>query len=436
MRLMSILLSVALITAACAGTTDPGDTSDTTAPQDGTVAGMLVASDVERSDPSASSASMEALSGALTDLALGIYHELADDGNLVFSPVSIHTALSMAYAGAAGSTATEMEAVLAGELAAPAFHEAVNSLDQMLESRNRAATEAEGEVRLNIANSLWGQDGMEFATDFLDLLASEYGSGMRVVDFIGATEEARLAINRWVAERTNYRIEELLAAGVLDELVRLVLVNAVYLNAAWQTPFDERATSAGPFTRLDFSEVPVPKMRAELTIPYASGNGWRAIRLPYAGNELGMLIVLPDPGEFVDFESDFSPISISAIRGGLSSTPVVVALPKFEVRTQAGLVPVLQRLGLSEATSDRADFSGMTGAKDLFISDVVHEAWISADEAGTEAAAATAVNMSLTAAPTDPVIFDVDRPFIFVLEDVSTGAILFMGRVVDPTVTG
>ncbi len=348
----------------------------------------------------------------------------------------MYVALAMTYAGASGSTAEEMAGVLGDELDAEAFHSAMNALDQALESRNRDATSQEGSVELSIVNSLWGQQGYEFREAFLDLLALDYGAGMRVVDFVDpeAREQARAAINDWVAGETNDRIEELIQPGVLDDLVRLVLINAVYLNAAWAMPFLEESTADGEFSLLDGSTVQVPMMRQSGSLRYATGDGWQAVELPYAGRDLAMLVIVPDQeGSFADVESDLPNGLLDRVVYGLSFEQVVLALPKFEIRTQAGLVPMLQAMGLTEATGTSADFSGMTGAPDLFISDIVHEAWISADEAGTEAAAATAVMMSLTAAPISEIDMTVDRPFLFVLRDVETGSILFMGRVLDPS---
>ncbi|MDF1597463.1 MAG: serpin family protein [Acidimicrobiia bacterium] len=435
MRFVALSLVLALVAAACGGG-ETRPTNSAPAPDADTVAGMLVASDVDRADPDAPATDVGAVSAGLQGFAAHLYGSLSGpEGNLVFSPVSISTALAMAYAGAAGTTAEEMAAVLGNPLTAEEFHAAINVLDQAIESRNRAATEQEGGVEISIANSLWGQDGMVFRDAFLDLLALDYGAGMRVVDFIdpAAREEARLTINDWVSGETNDRIEDLLGEGVLDELVRLVLVNAVYLNAAWLMPFDEAGTVEAPFTLLDGSEVSVPIMHTDASMPVGRGDGWQALQIPYAGGELAMLVILPDEGSFAQVEASLSDGLIDQVVESLSPDQVILALPKFEIRTQLGLVPALQAIGLREATSAAADFTGMTGSKDLYISDVVHEAWISADEAGTEAAAATAVVMSLTAAPMEPVPFVVDRPFLFVLRDATTGLILFMGRVVDPS---
>ncbi len=434
MRRTALLIVLSLLATACGSTDSSSSTTASTGPGDVTVAGMLVASDLDRDDPAASAADVEQVAAGLRAFAAELYAEMVGEGNMVYSPVSVYTALAMTYAGATGTTADEMAALLGDEISFDAFHSAMNALDQALTARNHEATESEGAVEMSVANSLWGQKGMVFESPFLDLLARDYGSGMRIVDFIdsSAREEARLAINDWVAGETNDRIEDLIQQGVLDDLVRLVLVNAVYLDAAWQTPFEEAATTDDPFVLLDGSEISTETMHQQLTVPYGVGEGWQAVRIPYAGNELGMLVVLPDKGRYEQVEDSLSLGLLDTVSGALSLEPVMLSLPKWEIRTQIGLVPPLQALGLNEATSAAADFSGMTGARDLFISDVVHEAWISADEAGTEAAAATAVIMSLTAVPLEPISFTVDRPFIFVLEDIETGSILFMGRVVDP----
>jgi serpin B len=384
---------------------------------------MLIASDIGRAAPVAPEADVSIAAAGLIDFATDLYANLAEqDGNLVFSPVSVYVALAMTYAGAAGSTAEEMAAILGDGLGEEAFHSALNVLDQAVETRNRESTEYEGAVELSIVNSLWGQDGLAFEQTFLDLLGRDYGAGIRLVDFIdpAAREEARLAINDWVAGETNDRIEELVGEGVLDAMVRLVLVNAVYLNAAWMTPFAEEATSVGDFHLLDGSVRQAQMMNMSTMLRFAEGDRWRAIELPYAGNELAMLVIVPNEGSFVDVETALETDLLEAVMAGFAHQQVAVALPKFEIRHQAGLIPALRAMGLTEATGSGADFSGMTGGKDLFIT-------------GTEAAAATAVIMSLTAAPDTPMEFNVDRPFLYVLHDTETGSILFMGRVVDPS---
>jgi serpin B len=345
----------------------------------------------------------------------------------------------MALGGGGGDTATEMAAALEVAGIDPgALHGALNALDAALESRNRTDPPIDGreqKVQISVVNSIWGQSGFEFVPAYLDLLARNYGAGIRLVDFQQAAEEARVAINEWVAAQTNDRITDLIPEGAIDALTRLVLVNAVYLDAAWATPFDPEATFDAPFFRLDGSEVSVATMHAyQLAAQYASGDGWQAIDLPYTGDELSMIVVVPDAGRFAEIEALLASGLLDEVRAGLGHATVELSLPKFEMRNQLALVDALRALGMEAAFDpEAADFTGISTAEQLYVSDVIHEAFIAVDEAGTEAAAATAVIIGTTSAPIEVISLDVDRPFLFFLQDRTTGAILFLGRVVDPT---
>lgn len=369
--------------------------------------------------------------------ALDLYRQLAKEGeNLVFSPHSIALALTMTRAGAAGVTAEELDALLhlAG-ITDP--HGGFNALDQELSSRSGTHTRADGteaELQLAVANALWGQRGTRFEEGFLELLAQQYGAGMRLVDYKADAEAARVEINEWIAEQTAGRIEDLISEGGLNSLTRLVLTNAVYLLAPWEAPFDEDGTGPGVFYLVDGSETTAELMHLFEPLRYAAGDGWQSVELPYAGRELSMMVIVPDEGQFGEIEAALSASRLDEIAAELTGTPVDLRFPKFEFRTQAGLLPALVALGLNEAVDpSRADFSGMTTEERLFIADVIHEAFIAVDEEGTEAAAATAVVMAATAAPSEPVQLTVDRPFIFQIKDATTGSVLFFGRVMDPT---
>ncbi len=285
------------------------------------------------------------------------------------------------------------------------------------------------------ANSLWGQQDTVFEQIFLDTLAANYGAGMHLVDYKTAAEEARAAINEWVADETEDKITDLIPEGGLNALTRLVLVNAVYLDATWAAQFDPELTSEGQFTTLAGDPVAASMMFQSSSFPYASGNGWQAVELPYLRDELAMLVVVPGAGRFTEVESRLNGGLIDEVVGQLGMGPEVdLTMPKFEFRTQAGLSDALAGLGMPSAFDPAsADFSGMTAQEALFISDVIHEAYIAVDEEGTEAAAATAVVMRATAAPVETVELTIDRPFLFALRDRDTGALLFMGRVTDPT---
>jgi serpin B len=269
---------------------------------------------------------------------------------------------------------------------------------------------------------------------YLRALAERFGAGLRLVDYIGATEAARAEINGWVAEQTEERIEELLAQDTLDARTRLVLVNAIYLKAAWLVPFEEEATRQEPFERLDRSTLDVPMMHAIQSLPYATGQGWRAVEIPYVGEQLGMVVIVPD--DLAGFEAGFDAASFESIVGALAPQQVALGLPRFGLETQVELGVVLADLGMPTAFTDLADFTGITTQEPLQISAVIHQANIDVDEEGTEAAAATAVVMRATGMPAEPVAFTVDRPFVYALRDRVTGAILFLGRVTEPTERG
>ena len=386
--------------------------------------------------PDVSEADLEELARGNAGFALALYQAVrGNSGNLFYSPYSISVALAMTYAGARGETARQMAEVLRFTLPPERLHPAWNALDLELASRSQqVADEKEKRFSLHVANALWGQAGYRFLPDFLDLLAENYGAGMRLVDFGKDPEAAHQTINRWVSDQTKKRIQDLIPAGVVSPLTRLVLTNAIYFDAAWQHPFPKEATHDAPFTRLDGSRVQVPMMRKSAPFGCAKGEGYQAVELPYVGRQLAMVVLLPDAGEFAAFEGSLDAARLEGILEDLEGQEVALTLPKFRFETPLGLAKILADMGMPDAFSPgQADFSGMDGAKDLFIQDVLHKAFVAVDEAGTEAAAATAVVIGLTAMPATPVEVTVDRPFLFLIRDRETGAILFLGRVLDPS---
>jgi serpin B len=369
--------------------------------------------------------------------AFDLYQTLKEaDGNLFYSPYSISQALAMTYAGARSETEGQMSDTLHFALSQNRLHPAFNGLDIELGKRGEGAQGKDGEgFRLNIVNAIWGQkDYNKFLSEFLDVLAENYGAGLRVLDFINTPEESRITINDWVSEQTEGRIEDLIPEGTIDAFTRLVLTNAIYFNAAWQFPFNEEATAEGLFYLLDGGEVIARMMMQTESFGYAEGAGYQAVELPYDGSELSMVIILPGDGRFETFESSLDYETIEDIISDLSRQQVNLTMPKFEFESEFSLKKVLMAMGMPVAFSTDADFSGMTGNRDLFIDDVLHKAFVSVDEAGTEAAAATAVIMALTALPAPPVEVTVDRPFIFLIRDIETSTILFVGRVVNPSI--
>jgi len=399
------------------------------------VAGEVLKSDKERiTSPDVSTSEQALLVEGNSAFAFELYRALkGEEGNLFYSPYSISLALAMTYAGARGETAEQMAVTLQFLLEQERLHPAFNWLDAELASRGEGAAGKDGEgFRLNIVNAIWGQKDYEFLSDFLDVLAENYGAGLRILDFITETEASRLAINQWVSDQTEGRIEDLIPQGAIDALTRLVLTNAIYFNAAWENPFNEDMTADGPFYLLDGGQVIVPMMKQTEAFGYTEGEGYQAVELLYDGCELSMVVLLPEAGNFEAFEEELQAQQVDAIINDLQDTQVTLTMPRFEFDSEFGLKDTLAGMGMPIAFSSSADFSGMTGNRELSISDVLHKAFVAVDEAGTEAAAATAVIMKLTEVPEPPVEVTIDRPFIFLIRDIDTGAILFVGRVMNP----
>jgi len=363
--------------------------------------------------------------------AFDLYQMLSgeQDGNLFYSPYSISLALAMTYAGARSVTEEQMAETLHYTLPQARLHSAFNALDTALTSHDE---EGEDGFQINIANAIWGQEGYEFLSAFLDTLAENYGAGLRTQDFVNEAEAARQTINRWVSDQTEEKIKGLIPQGALGAATRLVLTNAIYFNGKWVTPFEKSKTHDGTFNLMDRSTVTVPMMTQTGWIEYAEGVGYQAASLPYRGTDMAMVFVLPEEGRFVEIEDAFSPELLASIMESFESQQVKITVPKFTFESAFSVAESLIEMGMPSAFGG-ADFSGMTGNRDLFISDVLHKAFVAVDEEGTEAAAATAVIMELSAIIEEPaVVMKLDRPFLFVIRDNSTGTILFLGRVLNP----
>jgi serpin B len=450
----SLLVLILLVTSGCAGalppspappiledtpTSQPAPTQvvETQAPETENEI-VLVRSEKSRAtDPKVNTSDFQELVDGNNRFALDLYRSIRGaDGNLFYSPYSISAALAMTYAGARGNTAQEMAAALNFSLPAERLHPAFNKLDLALKSRAEDIPE-EDEGRgftLNIVNSLWGQEGYAFLPEFLDTLAENYAAGLRLLDFARTPEVARQLINQWVMEQTNDRIEDLLPPGVIDELTRLVLVNAIYFNAGWASPFNEQFTRQADFSLLDGSTVQAHMMSQEKVYSYLAGSGFEAVELPYYGYQTSMVILHPDLHAFEDFESSLNAEKLEEILAEFSGTNMILSIPKFEFEMSLPVAEGLKELGMVEAfIPGEADFSGMDGTNDLFIDEVIHKAFVSVDEEGTEAAAATAVEIGVTSMPAEPVEVKIDSPFIFLIRDMESGSILFIGRVLNPS---
>lgn len=432
--LTALTLGLVLSTFGCSSTVEPVPAAPVDSEcHDASKAGCVIRSTEQRiTAPEAPAADVATLVDGNTAFAASMYQQLrSEPGNLFYSPHSISSALGMTWAGARGQTEKDMAAALHFNLPQSQFHPAVNALDLALASRGKGAQGADGGgFRLNIANALWGQVNYHFEPVFLDVLGLNYGAGMNIVDFEGQTQQAVDLINGWVAKKTENRIKDILSPMSVDSSTRLVLTNAVYFNAAWQVPFDVANTSAGPFTTDAGATVQVPMMHGSVETQYAQGADYAAVELPYDGGELSMVIVLPN--DLATFESSLDGAKIDSIVGSMSGYMVDISMPTFEFESKFGLVDPLTKMGMGIAFSDAADFSGINGQGGLVISDVIHQSFVKVNEAGTEAAAATAVIIGETSVP-QPAKIELDKPFVFFIRDWQTKAILFVGRVANPS---
>jgi serpin B len=363
--------------------------------------------------------------------ALDLYAHLRDhEGNLFYSPYSISTALAMTYAGARGETAEQMAQVLHFSLDSGRLHPAVAELIRDLHGHGLPR-----DYRLDVAQSLWGDARLSVRPEFASLIHTNYGAHLRLMDFQHQPDEVRQRINRWVEERTNDKIKDLLHAGDLDGATRLVLVNAIYFKAAWQKPFAKIATQQDAVFHTGGKDVKAALMHQAGKFNYAEGDGVQALELPYEDGELSMVVLLPrDNDGLGKLEKSLTAAKLDDWLRKRAMREVQVALPRFKLAARFDLGGELQAMGMPLAFSPAADFSGMSTNERLMISKVIHQAFVEVDEAGTEAAAATAVGMKRLSLPDGaPVVFRADHPFLFLLRDNHTGSILFLGRVTDPS---
>jgi serpin B len=361
--------------------------------------------------------------------SVDMYHAVRPDqpGNFLFSQTSISNALAMLYAGAETTTETQMADTLHFGLPATRLHAAFNALDLALTTPPPTANAAA--FRLEIANSIWIQDGFSVLPGYLDTLAENYGTGLFTADFARAPEAARDAINGWVADRTEEQIPTLFPQGTINTLTRLVLANAVFFHGDWKVPF--KKDSPNNIFHALTGDVMVPTMHGNYNAAIWSGPGWNAAALDYVGDTTSMIIVVPDAGTFASFEAGLRAESLSAIfASARPSGSADLIMPRFKFATDVSLNDTLAALGMPDAFGDAADFSGINGARDLRVQSVVHKAIIAVDEKGTTASAATGISGGVTSVPPTLVV---DRPFLFFIRHNSSGAILFQGRVVDPS---
>jgi len=394
-------------------------------------------------------AAHQAVADGNNQFALALYQKLrSGDGNLFFSPYSVSTALAMTYAGARAETERQMGEAMwyptSGEVLEKlgiagmpmTQEEFAGAFGAIIRDLN--AKGGKDAYELRVANALWGQQDFAFLDAFAKLVETEYGGRIRNVDFVGATEKARRTINAWVEEQTNGKIKDLISEGAVGQMTRLVLTNAIYFKGNWASQFKEDRTQDAPFTLLDASKVQVPMMNQKAKFRYAQIDELQVLQLPYVGDELSMVILLPRALDGIrQIEQGLTGENLAKWLDNLREQEVFVSIPKFKMTSKFSLQTVLAQMGMAQAFTGAADFSGMTGRRDLFISAVIHQAYVDVNEEGTEAAAATGVVMRLTSmGPDRTPVFRADHPFIFMIRDNTSGSILFFGRVMNPQTKG
>ncbi len=356
-----------------------------------------------------------------------LYRLLSEQApDTVFSPVSVASVLQMALCGARGQTAAELAGALHLDGSPDTAAAALRGLSALV-----ATVTADGTVTFRAPAAVWVQAGLPLQPDF----TAQLGEAVAETDFADAPQQARAQINRVVAEQTEQKITGLLAARAIDDRTRLVLTSAIYLKAGWAQTFPESATAEAPFYP-DGPDLPsrtVRMMHSTAARMYVRGDGYQAVLLPYRGGNLAMAVVLPD-GPLAALTPAIAAGGMRGLLSGTARFEVTLALPRFRLETGFDLIPVLTRLGVRQAFTDHADFSGITEATRLLINAIAHKAYIDVDEQGTEAAAATAVTFRPTAAfrAPQPVTMTVDRPFLFAIWYAPAGLPLFLGQVSHP----
>jgi len=368
-----------------------------------------------------------------TAFALDLYRSLKSTApNVFISPYSISTCLAITYGGARGDTAKQMAQVLHFGKDPRKVHASFGDLQRQLNEAGRQ----EG-IQLSVANALWGQQGHAFLPPFLNVARGQYQANLNQADFKTGAEPARAEINRWVAQKTQERIKDLLPPGSVDSLTRLVLANAIYFKGVWAVPFPAAATRPLPFYLSATNQVQAPLMRQVGSFGYTEDSDLQVVELPYSGNALSMVVLLPRQMDGCgDLENRLTPALLSEVMARLKPQQVEVLLPRFTLDYGSDLKGPLAKLGMPDPFGPEADFSGMDGTKWLYISGVFHKAWVEVNEAGTEAAAATGVVMGLKSiAPPQakPPVFRADHPFIFLIRDIRSGSLLFLGRLGQPS---
>jgi serpin B len=381
-------------------------------------------------DSGATTDGVSSVISANNQFALELYSKYkSKEGNIFFSPYSISTAVAMTYEGAKGQTADEIQSVFHfpkdASVRQPAFASIYNELNK-----------GSSDYTLKTANALWAQKDYQFLQDYFNTVEKYYGGKVTNLDFKTETEPSRITINKWVEEQTNNKIKDLIPAGYIDSMTRLVLTNAIYFKGTWVWQFDKSLTREA-----DFKVSPTKTVKAQMMsltgekakFNYAETDELQMLEMPYKGEELSMVVLLPKQETLDNLEKSLTLEKLNQWKESLKEEKMdAVNIPKFKFETKYFMAEDLADMGMPTAFTSTADFSGMTGEEDLYIGFVIHQAYIDVNEEGTEAAAATAIGIKATAVMPSR-LFIADHPFIFIIQEKSTGNILFLGRVTDPT---
>jgi serpin B len=386
----------------------------------------------ERAEPVSPQAA--GVSQANNDFAVGLYRQLAQkDGNLFCSPYSIHQAFSLVWGGARGDTAAQMARVLRlDQQASDAVHAGGAELRQRLNEGHRP-------FQLRVANALWLGNNYSFQEEFLRLGTRRYGAELRTLDLAGAPEPSRATINHWIEDQTAGRIKDLLSPGSINALTRLVLTNAIYFKGTWDSQFDARRTEDQPFFLAAGQQVRVPLMFRQGRYAYAQRGDVQVLALPYEGDALSLVVLLPTARDgLAALEAGLEEATLRRWLTSLRAQDVLVYLPRFKLASSLQLNAAMRALGMHDAFDpQRADFSGISGTPELYITDALHKAFVEVNEEGTEAAAATGIVLGeVSARPEPEPVFRADHPFLFLIRDDRSGAVLFLGRVANPRAAG
>jgi serpin B len=416
-----IMICIALLSTSCHS-----------APKDQ----QLVQADLPRVEsPIVSDEQEAALRDGNNAFAFDLFHiiDLEKVGNLVYSPYSVWMAFSMVYAGALGETEVQMGDVF-HFLSQNSQHVTLNAIDQELQALStlNAAEEKGTPFQLGLADAVWSQEGFAIKQPYLDLLATQYGAGLRVLDFQSSKETAREAINAWVDEKTEGRIKEIAGPGSISADTRLVLTNAIYFKAGWAYKFDQKETADGKFTLIDGKQVTTPIMHLRAPLDHVENEEYQAVRLPYVFQRVEMWIILPAEGRFKAVQDKLGSDLMNNIKQEVGMDDVTLTLPSFDFASELALNILLTQMGLTQAFCPAGDYGGIVEDGGLCIDQAVHKATITVDEEGTEATAATMVAMPVSIM--EEIKLTVNRPFIFAIVAQESGLILFLGQVLDPTV--